>query len=66
MGYSMVKAYYYIGNTFGMGFHGNIYTARESSYTDSTLASFPGSSGGESRAWYTLFTHAQEFMETQQ
>ena len=27
------------------------------------VASFPGSSGGESRAWYTLFAHAREFME---
>ena len=27
------------------------------------LASFPGSSGGESRAWYTLFAHAREFTE---
>ena len=24
---------------------------------------FPGSSGGGSRAWYTLFAHVREFME---
>ena len=28
--------------------------------------SFPGSSRGGSRAWYTLLTHAQEFMEKRQ
>ena len=27
------------------------------------IASFPGSSGGEGRAWYALFAHAQEFTE---
>ena len=27
------------------------------------VASFPGSSGGESRAWYTLFAHAREFTQ---
>ena len=30
---------------------------------ENRLASFPGSSGGESRAWYVLFAHAREFME---
>ena len=31
--------------------------------THTALASFPGSSGGESRAWYPLFAHAREFTE---
>ena len=34
--------------------------------TAAILASFPGSSGGESRAWYALFAHAREFTEQDQ
>ena len=39
----------------------SLHLCRDISLTLRGIASFPGSNGGESRAWYALFAHVREF-----